>query len=90
MKAIDLKHWTDGGTGVTNFEENEMPLYEKAIKRFGDTELVVSDKPIEAKVPYKILLKMKLCSFHNLKENHDLSDFWKVFKQVKSENENES
>jgi hypothetical protein len=43
-ESLSDKHWTEGGTAITNFGEECFPLYIEAIERFGDKNLVVSDE----------------------------------------------
>lgn len=45
MKII-LSNWTSGGTGLTNFLKDELPLYERAIDRHGDPDYIICSKAL--------------------------------------------
>jgi hypothetical protein len=78
---LDMRHWTDGGTGVTNFPPEREPIYIKAIEKFGDEGLILVSTGIPAKG--STYLQPYFCSLHDTKGNRDLSDFWDVFDEVK-------
>lgn len=85
MKKIIFKHWTEGGTGVTNFELSQLDFYKKVVKEFGDSELVVVDKAFKTESGYTP------CGYgllHNLRDTGkiDLSDFWALFYLLKKGN----
>jgi hypothetical protein len=75
MKITDPKHWTNGGTAITNFDVADKELYEKAIAEYGDETLYISNDILCADFSEKGTM---LCLHHN-SQNHDLSDFWKLF-----------
>jgi hypothetical protein len=64
-------HWTSGGTGITNFDPKDWPIYQKAIEEYGDKRLFLSRKGMPPAI--------WLCSLHDLGGRRNLSDFWKVF-----------
>jgi len=45
-RPIAFWHWTEGGTMVTNFSEEDRPIYETAVKEFGDPYLVVHTRSV--------------------------------------------
>jgi hypothetical protein len=72
-------HWTNGGTGVTNFTEDMRPVYVEAVKRHGDPDIRVHEKSFGAgNENYG-------GSLHNHGKRKDLSPFWDVFDAVKKE-----
>lgn len=75
MKEIVYKHWTSGGTGVTNFYPFWLPFYQKVTERYGNSDLVAVDRPIEP-FPFGD------GSLHNLGERFDLSGFWRLFEDM--------
>lgn len=75
---INFTHFLQGGTFVTNFSEVVRPVYVEAVRRFGDATLFVADKPSHH-------MHGPGGSLHMLKRHYDLSDFWRVFDQVKKD-----
>jgi hypothetical protein len=45
---LDMRHWSEGGTGVTNFHPEREPIYIKAIEQFGDEGLILVSTGIPA------------------------------------------
>lgn len=43
----DPRHWTNGGTGITNFSPKDLPQYIAAIRYHGDKSFYVSSLPLE-------------------------------------------
>ena len=78
-ESLSDKHWTEGGTAITNFPEEDFPIYIEAIQRFGDNDLIVSDQP------FGPMRGMPGGSLHDLSRLCSLSPFWKVFEQVHRE-----
>jgi hypothetical protein len=78
MQAFN-KHWVHGGTVVTNFDEEDRPLYEAAIKEYGDADLFISDTPMPPKTWG--------ASLHDLRgvkgRKGGLGAFWRVFDELK-------
>ena len=92
---IDLepsKPWVDGGTGITNFPPEDLPVYEEAIKQYGDSTLFVMNKPMAG---YEKVSK-GYCSFHQentdkLKENNGcLQKFWDLFDKIQGKFDKEN
>lgn len=80
--AVNL-HWTEGGTGVTNFSVEQRPIYELAIKLHGDKRLVICDEPMG-----RFCKTEDYASLHFIltkqDSSHDLSRFWSVFEVCKA------
>ena len=74
-------HFIEGGTGVTNFTISERDNYQKAIDKYGDKTLFISD---DIMVPERWAPGTGMCL--HCTETKDLSEFWKVFNSVKKEN----
>lgn len=75
----EMKHWGEGGLGITNFDIEELPLYEDAIKLYGDPTLFISENIM---VPECFLIPENercLCCT----EWKDLSAFWRIFDKLK-------
>lgn len=65
-----LKHWTQGGTGVTNFSLSCIVKYARAIEEFGDPDIFIGDAmfPMTNKTDRAL----------RVRGMRDLSDFWRV------------
>lgn len=70
-------HKHDGGTGITNFPEEEVSIYERAIKETGDKYLCVGD-PIDG-------LEGLLALHDKLSKRRDLGFFWRIFERIEKE-----
>ena len=72
------KHIHRGGTGVTNFDWRQQPLYEQAIKQFGDKDLSVG-------VPMAFVPGCGLLALHasSGKFPENMSDFWQIFEALR-------
>lgn len=77
-KRAILKHWTENGTGVTNFLIKDLTLYEMAVFQNGDKDLVIVKESIDGHGGYY--------SLHCLTGYKDISGFWRVFDKLKKEN----
>ena len=73
MTELIHEHWTKGGTGVTNFPPGDRPKYQAAIDSFGDSDLVICDKP------FGMFVMGGDMSLHCLGRSKDLSKFWSIF-----------
>lgn len=67
------RHFTEGGTGVSNISKERMPFFEHAVQAFGDPNLVLSSVPLVLPQP----LVFDGGSLHCLDGRQDLSDFWR-------------
>lgn len=78
MKII-LRHWMNGGTGLTNFQEDRRAVYIEAVKRHGDQNFVVHEKSFPpAPDGYG-------GSLHRLDQSVNASEFWLVYYEVEAE-----
>lgn len=76
---LDSRHWTMGGTFVTNIGAERMPALREAVRRFGDSKIVLLEESQEpAPSDYGGCL-------HHLNRRGDLSDFWDVVDSVDKE-----
>lgn len=66
----------DGHRGVTNFNADELPHYEKAIAEFGDVDLFISNEPMPPK-------RDGYCLRDRRADRKDLSEFWRFFRLSK-------
>jgi hypothetical protein len=83
MKNIIMKHWTEGGTGVTNFQPDRLPIFREAVRRYGDPTLIVLD---EAMPPAPKNYGGSLhCVAMRWSGMLDLSPFWCVYEEVANE-----
>lgn len=74
---VVMSHWTAGATGITNFEAKDEPLYDIAVARYGDDNLIVVRKGCPpCSEDY---------SLHNVGPMRDLSDFWGIFRTVQQD-----
>lgn len=74
-RAINEKHWHEGGTHITNFKESMRAIYLAAVESFDDPRLVVSANATQhAREGYGGAL-------HWVGEERlpDLSYFWRLF-----------
>ena len=64
---------------LTNFNSEQLPLYEKALNKFGDKSLFIGDKAYNNQGNL-------LEGYYALrtKTNQDRSDFWELFRNIES------
>ncbi len=74
------EHWTNGGTGLTNFNPSDEQRYLDAIKAHGDTAYVVVKSSMGNKWP-----NMYSLHFLNVHKSQGSKDFWDTFDKVSSE-----
>lgn len=84
MKAI-LKHWTKGGTALTNFPETDRAVYEEAALRFGDPRLSVERERMEAPVGDSDGGSLHVLTFNSAERVEVAQGFWPVFYHVQNE-----
>ena len=74
--------------GLTNFDASERPIYEEAIRRYGDDSLYigVAMPPMGSHVP--LAGDLALRRDRSIKTG-DLSPFWRIFEQVRAEHRKE-
>lgn len=68
----------EGGTALTNFPDELLPIYLETVKRFGGDDFVVVNVPIPPLEPGQG------CSLHHMVKG-DCSRFWELFREVKEE-----
>ena len=71
-------HWINGGTGLTNFSNEQLPLYQKAVKAHGDPSFFISNVVMAGRIQWDG------CSLHHSKRE-DAGKFWKVFRRLQRE-----
>jgi hypothetical protein len=83
ITEIHSTHWTEGGTGITNFPPEQASLFLRCIKKSNFDDLYVSNKPMLGSNNYNGY------SLHcmSMKTGKSLSDFWSIFWQ-EEKNEN--
>lgn len=74
---LDVSHWSKGGTFVTNIGADEMPIFRKAVKMFGNPDIVLIEES-QAPAP-----KEYGGCLHN-KGLIDLTDFWEIVFYIRS------
>ena len=82
--TLIMKHWTEGGTGVTNFSPDKFDLYKESVRLYGDPSLIVCDQAYPPAPP------SYGGSLHWLKHKNtttgyvhfDLSAFWELFRDI--------
>lgn len=84
LAGYSSRHWTYGGTGITNFDAKQLEQYQAAIMQHGDKDMKVSDVPM-TDTGYEGLM-----SLHDMKGRRDLSSFWNVFQSLKPANDESS
>lgn len=70
--------WFEEDDLLTNFFSNQLPLYERAIKEFGDDTLYISDKAYHSN-------GFKMEGVYSLRTtvHKDRSDFWNLFDSLR-------
>ena len=82
MKSIISPHWMQGGSAITNFQPEELKVYEAAIAAHPEFQLEISDQPIASDRPAKGYF-----SLHSFDEPFkDLGPFWDTFWKLESTN----
>ena len=81
---VYYQHFREGGTAVTNFPPKDRPIYEEAIKRYGDPNIQIKD------TPFGYHYFEGDFSLHNfgpsfIDGGEGLGQFWRIFEQVKEE-----
>lgn len=73
-------HWTEGGSGITNFPNSQLKLYQEAIEGYPD--LFVVESPIDGDNYTK---PKDHCSLHSKADvtPGSLSEFWRHFDKLR-------
>jgi len=76
MNKINMKHWLEGGTALTNFRKEEEQKYLDAIATHGDPAYVVVHAPMDkhGSVEHDYSLH-----YLNVQEGRDASPFWYTY-----------
>lgn len=87
MKAkitlISSPTWFSGGTGLTNFDPNELEFYISVVEGFGDENFVISKLPMSDYLKYNHLYSLHCLDVRQRKSCSPFWDyFWKVEKAV--------
>jgi hypothetical protein len=86
MEQHKSDHWTNGGTGLTNFPPQDFLRYREAVARFGSDKFLVSEE--------RMIGRGSNCeggSLHYLghfrtdEGEEEISRFWQVFDAVTEE-----
>ena len=73
------EHFSRGGTGITNFDIEDLGIYQEAIRRSGDTSLFIQQSPMSGSATAN-----PCCSLHS-NQRKDRSEFWAIYRQVAAE-----
>ena len=81
INQIVNHHWSDGGTGITNFEADEWPVYLQAVKEYGDKDLILVSNPMPP------MRNNGAGALHRMNRpfNSDLSAFWEIHRRIQKE-----
>lgn len=80
-----ITHRTRGGIGVTTITcQSDLEIFERAILKHGDDELVIVQTNQGFLAPCGMVNYPALCDL-NKNRTRDLSEFWRVFREVKAE-----
>jgi hypothetical protein len=71
---------TDKPSLLTNFRVEERPIYEEAIRRFGDNSLVILQEAFTTNGR-----PLQGCNSLHCFDHKELGPFWEIFQQVKKE-----
>lgn len=86
MIVHDSEHWTNGGTGLTNFATHQFPIYEEAARRHGNPKFIVSSTRMLGRGRDSDGGSIHYTSDLQTPEGGaEVSAFWRVFDQVKEE-----
>ncbi len=77
MKII-MKHWTEGGTCVTNFTPDRLPIFQEAVRQYGNPDFIVIEEAIQpAPKDYG-------GSLHVGGGFRDISPFWDLYRELEA------
>jgi hypothetical protein len=48
FRSLWPEHWTNGGTGMTKFDPEKLPLFEKAIAEYGDPAVFIENNALHS------------------------------------------
>lgn len=76
---LDLRHWMNGGTGLTNFRREQYPLYEAALEKCGDERFFIISKPMSGN-PNAVPTDYSL----HRKGQGPADAFWRAMEQIEA------
>ena len=74
---IKLQHWRNGGTGLTNFQPEQLPDYEAALAAYSGDDIRIEKAPLDCGKNTPLGDYSLHCT-----SGHDASEFWRVFREV--------
>ena len=77
-KTLVHRHFSEGGTGITNLSQERRAHFEKVLKAYGDPNLVLSSESLDGHPGFG-------GSLHDVYGSRDLSDFWHFVEAFKAE-----
>lgn len=80
MAALIFRSWSAGGTHITDIDANHIDICREAVRQYGDTNLVVSDK----RMSYQITGGGSLHDLTGI-GIRNLSTFWKIYRDLESQ-----
>lgn len=86
MEQHKSEHWTNGGTGLTNFGPDQFPIFREAVKRLGSDKFVVSEARMVGMGE-----KCEGGSLHYLGDirtpagSMEVNGYWAVFNEIERE-----
>ena len=78
-----LLHWTEGGTGLTNFSPKDEWIYNKAIKVHGNPNYVVVQSPCRATCTIRSDYSLHKLDIQENRE--DCGPFWETHRSIDPE-----
>lgn len=82
MKIIN-SHWTQGGTGLTNFLKKDLPLYRATILVVGDKRFKILKQSFGG--IYPLYYSLHFCA----PNTKDASHFWDTFRKIQKLKKNQ-
>jgi len=81
-RVVSHRHWTDGGTALTNFDPKDEPKYLAAIEEHGDPAYVVVRAPMDKRgsIPTDYSLH-----YLDMPTKRSSSPFWETWRKVANE-----
>lgn len=80
--CFERNHWTNGGTGVTNFHQKDLEIYQKAISLYNGNEMWIEFYPMAPEN------RKEIYSLHfHCQPGKNLGEFWRIFERIKNKDE---
>lgn len=78
LDSTEPEHFCGGGTGITNFDPHEEPIYLEAIKRAQHP-----DGLYVVRAPYRLnQVGSDMYSLHRKRRTADLGSFWDIVREI--------